>query len=115
MHCPPGITGGGHIPHGKCGKAVKKINVTARKLHLVILCYTGCEFKYFQLGFFIDKNSFLETGGRIMKWHTDYHWVSTSNKREFINITGLVSESVKKAGIKEGMALVSAMHITSVY
>jgi secondary thiamine-phosphate synthase enzyme len=48
-----------------------------------------------------------------MIWHTSYHWVETRSKREFINITGLVREEVAAAGIKEGMVLVSAMHITS--
>lgn len=48
-----------------------------------------------------------------MKWHTEYHWIETKKAREFINITDLVAGAVRKAGIKEGMALVSAMHITS--
>lgn len=48
-----------------------------------------------------------------MKWHTEYHWFNTRNKREFINITDLVDRAVKAAGINEGMALVSAMHITA--
>ncbi|MGE5404791.1 MAG: secondary thiamine-phosphate synthase enzyme YjbQ [Candidatus Saccharibacteria bacterium] len=48
-----------------------------------------------------------------MIWHTEHHWVNTKNQREFINITGLVADAVKKASIHEGMVLVSAMHITS--
>lgn len=48
-----------------------------------------------------------------MKWHTVYHWMETARQREFINITGMVEDAVKEAGIREGMALVSAMHITS--
>lgn len=48
-----------------------------------------------------------------MKWHTEYHWMDTKNKREFINITGLADRAVSKSGIREGMVLVSAMHITS--
>ncbi|MFZ5643593.1 MAG: secondary thiamine-phosphate synthase enzyme YjbQ [Bacillota bacterium] len=48
-----------------------------------------------------------------MLWHTEHHWVETKHQREFINITDLVEQAVKKAGIKEGMVLVSAMHITS--
>ncbi len=48
-----------------------------------------------------------------MKWHTEYHWFNTKQKREFINITDLVEKAVIKAGIKEGMVLVSAMHITA--
>jgi secondary thiamine-phosphate synthase enzyme len=48
-----------------------------------------------------------------MKWHTDYHWMNTSKKKEFVNITHLVRKAVDTAGIQEGMVLVSAMHITS--
>lgn len=48
-----------------------------------------------------------------MKWHTVYHWVQTAAKRELVNITGLVEEAVLQADIADGMALVSAMHITS--
>lgn len=48
-----------------------------------------------------------------MKWHTVYHYFHTKNKREFINITEMVAKAVKEAGIKEGMVLVSAMHITA--
>ncbi len=48
-----------------------------------------------------------------MKTHTEYLWFNTQNLREYINITGKISEILAKSGIKEGMALVSAMHITA--
>ena len=48
-----------------------------------------------------------------MKFRTDYHWFNTAKHREYVNITDLVSESVRKSGVREGMALVSAMHITA--
>jgi len=48
-----------------------------------------------------------------LKWHTEYHWFNTQRQRELINITDLVAQAVEKAGIKEGMVLVSAMHITA--
>ncbi len=39
-----------------------------------------------------------------------------SKRREFINITPQVGECLRKSGIKEGLCLVNAMHITaSVY
>ncbi|HEY5615982.1 MAG TPA: secondary thiamine-phosphate synthase enzyme YjbQ [Bacteroidota bacterium] len=51
-----------------------------------------------------------------MKAHTDYLWFNTKKHREYINITPDVEAILKKSGIKEGMILVSAMHITaSVY
>jgi thiamine phosphate synthase YjbQ (UPF0047 family) len=47
-----------------------------------------------------------------MKVFTDYLWFSTKKRQEFIRITDEVSAIVKKSGIQDGMALVSAMHIT---
>lgn len=48
-----------------------------------------------------------------MKSHTEYLWFNTSKRREYINITGEVENALKKSEIKEGMVLVSAMHITA--
>src|SRR4030042_5551992 len=48
-----------------------------------------------------------------MKFATEYIWFNTSKKREYINIAPKVEEVVQKSGVKEGMVLVSAMHITA--
>ena len=48
-----------------------------------------------------------------MKFLTEYLWFNTQNHREYINITTEVQEIVRKSGVKEGMVLVSAMHITA--
>lgn len=48
-----------------------------------------------------------------MKTHTDYLWFNTRTRHEFVNITGEVARVVAESGIDDGMALVSAMHITS--
>ncbi len=48
-----------------------------------------------------------------MKFHTEYLWFNTEKKREYINITDTVQNIVEKSGIREGMVLVSAMHITA--
>lgn len=48
-----------------------------------------------------------------MKFATEYLWFNTQKHREYINITDEVAEIVQKSGIKEGMVLVSAMHITA--
>lgn len=48
-----------------------------------------------------------------MKFHTEYLWFNTKQLREYINITDTVQGIVTKSGIAEGMALVSAMHITA--
>jgi secondary thiamine-phosphate synthase enzyme len=47
---------------------------------------------------------------------TDYLWFNTKKRQEFVRITDEVASVVKKSGVKEGIVLVSAMHITaSVY
>ena len=48
-----------------------------------------------------------------MKSHTEYLWFNTERKRDIIHLTSKVREIVKKSKIKEGMVLVSAMHITA--
>lgn len=48
-----------------------------------------------------------------MKSHTEYLWFNTKKKREFINITSDLENALAKSGIQEGLALVSAMHITA--
>ena len=48
-----------------------------------------------------------------MKCVTEYLWFNTKKQREYINITSDVAEIVGKSAVKEGMVLVSAMHITA--
>jgi secondary thiamine-phosphate synthase enzyme len=48
-----------------------------------------------------------------MKSHTDYLWFDTKSRRDLINITPKVAEIVHAAAIREGLCLVSAMHITA--
>jgi secondary thiamine-phosphate synthase enzyme len=40
-------------------------------------------------------------------------WFNTENRVDFINITPEVEEAVAASGIKEGLCLVNAMHITA--
>jgi secondary thiamine-phosphate synthase enzyme len=48
-----------------------------------------------------------------MAVHTEYLWFNTAARQEFIRITDEVARIVKASGVKEGMVLVSAMHITA--
>jgi len=48
-----------------------------------------------------------------MKSHTVYLTFNTTKRREYINITSKVEAELKSSGIREGFALVSAMHITA--
>jgi len=43
----------------------------------------------------------------------EYLWFETKNRVEFINITPQVQEIITRSGIKEGLCLVNAMHITA--
>ncbi len=48
-----------------------------------------------------------------MKCLTEYLWFHTTKQREYINITERVADVVGRSGIRDGMVLVSAMHITA--
>ena len=48
-----------------------------------------------------------------MKFHTQYLTFTTRKEREYINITDKVEDAVRASGCREGMVLVSAMHITA--
>jgi len=48
-----------------------------------------------------------------MKTHTEYLWLNTKERYEIVNITPQVESSLKKSGVKEGLCLVNAMHITA--
>jgi len=48
-----------------------------------------------------------------MKTHTDYLWMNTKKQKEIVSIINEVRKIVQKSGVKEGMVLVSAMHITA--
>jgi secondary thiamine-phosphate synthase enzyme len=45
--------------------------------------------------------------------HTEYLWFNTSRRREVVRITDDVAGIVGRSGVREGMVLVSAMHITA--
>jgi len=48
-----------------------------------------------------------------MKSYRKELWFETRNRREYINITRDVEVCLAESGIKEGLCLVNAMHITS--
>jgi secondary thiamine-phosphate synthase enzyme len=45
--------------------------------------------------------------------HTDYLWFQTTQRQEFVRITDEVARIVADSGVREGIVLVSAMHITA--
>ncbi len=48
-----------------------------------------------------------------MKSLTKHLWFNTPHRRDYINITPEVNKLVKQSGVKEGLCLVNAMHITA--
>jgi len=72
---------------------------------------------------FATRVRFLDGGRRVilekereiitMKAHTEYLTLNTPQKRAFLNITPQVAEAVKRSGVREGLCLVNAMHITA--
>ena len=48
-----------------------------------------------------------------MKFHTEHLTFNTKKHREYVHITPQVEAAVGKSGVREGMVLVSAMHITA--
>ena len=51
-----------------------------------------------------------------MKSYREELWFNTKGRRDYINITDQVQSAIDKSGVKEGLCLVNAMHITaSVY
>jgi secondary thiamine-phosphate synthase enzyme len=48
-----------------------------------------------------------------MKSYRKELWFQTKSRREFINITPQVQQAVRESGVKEGLVLVNAMHITA--
>lgn len=48
-----------------------------------------------------------------MKSHTEYLTYEVPSRRGFVNITPDVRKIIQKSGVKEGLCLVNAMHITA--
>jgi secondary thiamine-phosphate synthase enzyme len=54
--------------------------------------------------------------GRTMKHLREELWFNTPHRRDYVNITEQVEDLVHKSGVRNGLVLVNAMHITaSVY
>lgn len=48
-----------------------------------------------------------------MKSYRKELWINTTTRRAFINITKDIDDCLKESGIREGLVLVNAMHITA--
>ncbi len=56
------------------------------------------------------------TAAQTMKSYREELWFETKTRRAYINITPQIEAAVKRSGVREGLVLVNAMHITaSVY
>lgn len=48
-----------------------------------------------------------------MKSYRKELWFETPHRRDYINITSVINKCLAESGVKEGLVLVNAMHITS--
>ncbi len=48
-----------------------------------------------------------------MKSLTEYLWFELPTRRGFVNITATVADLVSRSGVREGLCLVNAMHISA--
>jgi len=48
-----------------------------------------------------------------MKSYREELWFNIKTRRDYINITPQVEQAVNKSGVREGLCLVNAMHITA--
>src|SRR6476620_7478993 len=53
------------------------------------------------------------TGRNMMKSYRKELWFNTPTRLAFVNITKQVEACLRESGVKEGLALVNAMHITA--
>ena len=54
-----------------------------------------------------------KTGRHKMKSYREELWFETKTRRAFINITPQVENCIRQSGVKEGLVLCNAMHITA--
>ena len=54
-----------------------------------------------------------QRGNQRMKFHTEYLTFNTQQHRDYVHITPQIETILRNSKIKEGMVLVSAMHITA--
>ncbi len=84
----------------------------------IIVCVMGFDDRYVGLetpGLREAKYS-LRIAASTMKSYREELWFETKTRRDYINITPQVEDAVRKSGVREGLVLVNAMHITaSVY
>src|SRR5262249_54156240 len=52
-------------------------------------------------------------GSKIMKTYRKELWFNTPARVAFVNITSQVQDCLRESGVKEGLVLVNAMHVTA--
>jgi secondary thiamine-phosphate synthase enzyme len=59
------------------------------------------------------RENFQRCSNLAMKSYTEYLTMNIPKRMDFVNITPQVAEAVRRSGVKEGICLVNAMHITA--
>jgi len=55
----------------------------------------------------------MTKAAELLRAETKYLWFNTKTRRDYVRITDEVSNFVAETGLREGLVLVSAMHITA--
>jgi hypothetical protein len=63
--------------------------------------------------FILPWRGSVSPGGCSVKSHREELWFNCPSRRAFINITPQVEACLRKSGVKEGLILANAMHITA--
>src|SRR5690349_10666599 len=61
----------------------------------------------------LDASGPTRNKERTMKSHRKELWFEISRRRQLVNITSQVEQCLRESGVKEGLCLVNAMHISS--
>jgi secondary thiamine-phosphate synthase enzyme len=59
------------------------------------------------------RNDQINNSKFTMKSYRKELWFETQTRRAFLNITGQVEKCLQESGIREGLVLINAMHITA--
>lgn len=54
----------------------------------------------------------MDGGVRLISYRKEL-WFNIPSRRGYVNITGQIEDCLRESGIREGLALVNAMHITA--
>jgi secondary thiamine-phosphate synthase enzyme len=89
------------------------MNFSLSQITLYDIYYTGKLIDFGSFFISIQRDQSWENEGKEMKNFRKELWFDIPTRRAFVNITPKVDECLRESGIKEGLLLCNAMHITA--